>query len=92
VATDTPERIAASIVKLASDFVVPLRARGGFYDEDRKFRLEILEGEQSLLEWEDIPTPQVRDPERLANTLEDLRLSLLAMGYSVGPPHLSGPR
>jgi hypothetical protein len=91
VVADAKEGIAASILKLAGDFVVPLRARGGFYDEDQKFRLEILDGERKVLEWEDIPTPRVRDPERLANTLEDLRLSLQAMGYKVGPPHLTGP-
>jgi hypothetical protein len=81
------EELATSILKLASAFVSPLVARGGFYDEGSKFSLQVLDGERSLLEWKEIPSPRLRDPERLANTLEDLRLSLKAMGYEVGPPH-----
>jgi hypothetical protein len=82
--------VAASILKLAGEFVAPLRARGGFDDHGQKFHLEIRDGERSVLEWANIPAGRIHDPERLASTLEDLRLSLKAMGYDVGPAHLRG--
>jgi hypothetical protein len=83
---DETVQIEASVLRIAGEFVAPLTARGGFHDDGTKFHLQILDGPTCLLEWRDLPAGRIHDPERLANTLEDLRLSLRAMGYSVGPP------
>jgi hypothetical protein len=81
----THDEIAASILKVAAPFVEPLQVRGAFTENESRFRLEILDGESSVLEW-DLLSEYTRDPEHLARVLEGVRLNLEAMGYSVGPP------
>jgi hypothetical protein len=79
--------MAASIAAVAAPFVQPLKIMSTFTEDGSRLRLEVFDGESSVLEWE-LLAEYTRDPDRLTKILDDLRLSLISMGYTVGPSHL----
>jgi len=75
------------IAQKASEAVRPFKARGEFWDYGLHFRLKVIGQEmQTLLEWKNIPSAEVRDPSDLDHLLSELRRQLEEAGHELESP------